>query len=208
MYHTLHLKSILYSTEVLQWRGSILVNLLKAAASDPTSCENSRGIALADFHGKVHHKGLRDQLTPCLLNQALETQFGGLPGRGTDVASHVVRALIHDAVLNHKCLAILFADLSAAFYTVIRQLVSNIRLDDLQLSRLFARLKIPPEAIEELRAKVAEKDALSKAGVSDHARHLIADIGTNTYFHTGGAQHHLQQPHRHSGWRPVGRPGF
>ena len=143
IFHSLHFKCVVYASEPLQWRGSLLVNLLKAAAGDAMECSNSRGIALADFQGKVHHRGIRNHLLPTLLDKAMTTQFGGLPGRGTDVATHIIRALIHDAVLNKRCVAVIFADISAAFYSVIRQLVANVGFSDDQLVALRRRLKSP-----------------------------------------------------------------
>ena len=83
---------------------------------------------------KLITKNISKKLMPCLMEQAIATQYGGLPGRGTDVATHIIGALLHYANLHSKNVANIFADIKSAFYSVIRQLVFNITLDDTQLT--------------------------------------------------------------------------
>ena len=55
----------------------------------PTSVENSRGVALSSSLGKAHAKWLRAELTKFFEAGAFESQLGGRPSKSIDMASHI-----------------------------------------------------------------------------------------------------------------------
>ena len=93
------------------------------ARAPPALTSNSRDISLADTTAKDFHSFLRTIFIGHVEEAALDTQCGGLGGRGTDHAMHVSRAHWHRL---HSCRiagAQLLLDLSAAFASVVRELL-------------------------------------------------------------------------------------
>ncbi|OLP82176.1 Protein MEMO1 [Symbiodinium microadriaticum] len=74
--------------------------------------------------------------------------------------------------------AVVFFDLKAEFYQVLRQSRS--------LFRLFHQLKVPPSTLEELKTPLTNVTLLERAGVSKHKHALIADLFDGTYFKLSG----------------------
>ena len=77
--------------EPLAWRGAYLVELYKGKGPID-HCGSFRDIHLKDRTAKVYHSMLRDQLSGAYTATTLDSQCGGIAGRGTDVASHLCRA--------------------------------------------------------------------------------------------------------------------
>ena len=75
---------------------------------------------------KIHHAFLRGRLLEATKQMLNEFQYGGLPGRGTDLASLQLRSMMSVAKSRNRSLLILFADLKPAFYTIARALLTKI----------------------------------------------------------------------------------
>ena len=86
-------------------------------------CDNSRGILLEDHSGKALKGIIKSCIDPAYESHMPQSQFGAVRGRGTDMASHIVRSAIDAAKLLHLSLFVLFVDLVKAFDKIIRQLV-------------------------------------------------------------------------------------
>ena len=54
-------------------------------------CDSFRGILVADASGKSFHRHIRKQLLDAYNRFAHQAQCGGIQGRATDFANHVVR---------------------------------------------------------------------------------------------------------------------
>ena len=137
-------------------------------------CDNSRGILLVDCMGKTLRKTVRQ----CLVGDAgqyfHETQQGGLPGRGTDLAAHSLRLFIEAAFHHKRSAGVLFVDLVSAFYTVVRELCMTLSTSDEDIAKLFSTLGLPPSAMHELAQKLQEMPILDEAGVDPHLRAIVS----------------------------------
>jgi len=103
-----------------EWRGSRMVTVKKKPAL-PMSRKNSRGVALESHQGKAYGKILRNQVAPQLTLAAFGTQFGGIPGKSVEFASHIVHLFAQRGKHKGRATVELFIDLVAAFYRVLSE---------------------------------------------------------------------------------------
>ena len=90
---------------------------------DKRVTKNSRGLLIQPFAGKVHGTMLKDDLEDPYVAPVSRYQFGAVKRRGSDLAS-TMAALFADCMRSTgKNFALLFVDLTAAFDTVVRELI-------------------------------------------------------------------------------------
>ena len=90
---------------------------------DPMITDSSRGILLADHSGKALAGMVKEKIDPEYVVKMPSTQFGAVPKRGADQASHIVRSAADAAAMWNFSIVVLFLDLVKAFDRVIRELV-------------------------------------------------------------------------------------
>ena len=88
-------------------------------------CNDHREIAVSSVPGKLLHRWRRALVMPGLMDIASETQCGGLAGRATDVASHLLRQTVEHHRARKRSTIIVFVDVIAAFYNVVRSLITD-----------------------------------------------------------------------------------
>eukprot|EP00969_Alexandrium_andersonii_P166530 7358720-Alexandrium_andersonii.AAC.1 len=105
--------------EPVAWRGGLMHPIYKGQA-DPGDCEAYRAVALEDTSAKINHRIGRALAFKPYSRFAQDTQYGGLPAKGSDMAAQTVRLFLQHA--HHKALSagVLFMDLKNAFYSVQR----------------------------------------------------------------------------------------
>ena len=84
-------------------------------------------------------------------------QFGGLPGRGTTQAAHLLRTARQVARMRSQAFGVIFVDVVQAFYRSIRELLFQDRLDDEHVARLVAASGLPPSAMAALAAQIRQR---------------------------------------------------
>ena len=113
-------KVIAHVHEPTSWRGGKLIPLYKGKGlpSDPSSF---RSIFVSDFTAKLYHACLRRPLERAWTASLHSMQFGGRAGCGVDLAHHFLQ--MHQCWARHAKTpaAIVFFDMKAAFYSVLRQ---------------------------------------------------------------------------------------
>ena len=133
--------------EPVQWRGGNMVFFPKKDSSNH-SCDAQREIAVSSVPGKLLHRWRRALGMPGFLDIAAETQCGCLAGRATDVASHLLRQTVEHHKARKRFTIVVFVDVIAAFYNVVRSLVTDISpllqdarvMDDHVLNSVTAQL--------------------------------------------------------------------
>ena len=105
-----------------QWRGGRSQNVWKKKA-DPEIMDNHRTLLLADHASKGLTGMIKAALDEPYITHQPDCQYGARPGRGTDMASHLIQSLINYAALASWSLLVLFVDLTKAFDLVVRQLL-------------------------------------------------------------------------------------
>ena len=192
-------KSSLRALEPVAFRGGDLFLLAKRAAN-VLGCDGYRSILISSVLGKVYHRCVRQQLLPSFDDTRSPFHGGAIPGQGIDLISLAAKTFFQACNVQGCHGAIIFVDLKAAFYQVVRQLLVDTGDQEGNLRVLFQHLQLPPSAAKELRDKLAGIPILATAGVSAHTRALVRDMFRGTYFRLSGCAE-LTLTHRGS------RPG-
>ncbi|CAE7759893.1 unnamed protein product, partial [Symbiodinium necroappetens] len=175
------LKASLRAVEPVVFRGGELF-LLAKRASALLGCDGYRSILVSSVPGKVYHRCLRHQILPAFVSQKAVYQGGIQPGQGIELISLVAKTFFGHANAQGQVAALIFFDLKAAFYQVLRQTLVGTCDSDVALRRLFHALHIPPTALKELKQHLECASLLADAGVSSHSQALITDLFEGTYF--------------------------
>ncbi len=183
--HPLTTKVFLRLEEPITHKGGMLKDIYKGKGP-MSSCSSSRGIMLEDVVPKVHHKAVRRAIQPHYEHFAPQSQCAAVDHRGTDMAAQHVREFQKFAKRTQLSAAILFVDVQNAFYTVLRELVTELPTSDDDVARLICAVGLPPEAMHELANYLAQPSLLEQAGVDEHLQALVADTFSATWFSTEG----------------------
>ncbi|CAK0793314.1 unnamed protein product, partial [Prorocentrum cordatum] len=94
---------------------------LHKGKSDRMTAEMYRSIMLNSDVIKHHHAFLRAAMSDCIEMLMVDSQTGGIKGRCVGMASQMVRVFRHIAKARKFIAIVLFVDLVAAFYSLLRQ---------------------------------------------------------------------------------------
>ena len=150
VYYPLVLKSYLRIAPPLQWKGGMICDLFKNKGS-PSLISSYRDILLADDDGKGAQRLLRKTLVPLAHKLCVSTQFGGGLNGGETAIAHLYLRLIVDFIINNKTSgAIIFADVTSAFATLLRRIVFDIDQGDEQWLRKLSSSGFTNEDIDSI----------------------------------------------------------
>jgi len=189
-------KAAAAAREPLLWKGGTLIPLWKGKES-PDLPSAYRSIFVSNYSTKLYHQFVRQHLVAIWERKADQLQCGGRKGVGVDVAHHVIQCQKAWTTANAIPSAILYIDLRAAFYTVIRQTFTSLPCKNQAFMQAMETLGIPLQDIAELLA-AAETECVTQ-GLSNHLQKMLHDMMTNTFFTIPG----LNDPcHTTRGTRP------
>ena len=176
------LKSCLRVQEPITFRGGELFCLAKKAGHALT-CEAYRSILVSSVPGKLYHRCLRDSLKPLLLSTQPAFQAGVASGQGIEGPALAIKSFF--ALCGGKRIpaSLAFFALQAAFYQVLRQALVPSTEDDTELLRVLHCLRLPPQAIHELKDKLTQAALLPTLG---HAVAVVQDLFRGTWFRLSG----------------------
>ena len=167
------------AAEPLLWKGGTLVPLWKGKES-PNLPHAYRSIFVSNYSTKLYHQFVRQHLVALWEPQADHLQCGGRKGIGVDLAHMVVQCQQSWAASHALPSAILFIDLRAAFYTVIRQSFTNMPSRNQAFMEAMSKLGFSqPEVAQLLR--FAEQESVTD-GLPNHLQRILHDMMTNTFF--------------------------
>ena len=130
----IYIKSHIRMTEPVQYRGCRLVAMLKKLGQ-AVQAAHFRSIALFDATAKFYHRLHRSKLVGELQDSNLPLLQGCVPGSGPTALTHLLNTHLGIARHRKEAAAILFLDLRAAYYRLIRQAVTGeITTDHLEAS--------------------------------------------------------------------------
>ena len=176
----LHVKATLAIREPLQWKAGLAVDLFKGKG-DLRQMESYRSILLNNHFAKHHHKFLRGRLVAAAGATLEATQFGGLPGKGVDLASLLLSSTL--SVIKRKSLTSLslFIDVKAAYYSVLRQVLLPMPTSSADLDDLLESVEIPI-ALVPLVEHLLANPCLLASYTSAHLLAVLADVHQDTHF--------------------------
>ena len=149
-------------------------------------CSTHRGVLVSDLSGKIYHKHLRSTLMRTFGSYQLDTQFGGLAGKSTDLATHVSRTFVAWSRHNQISSAQLFTDIIGAFDSVVRQILTHSCGSLEGLLKEMSLLKMPAEDLRELAEHIWQNTAFDDAGVDRHLSTVVEDVYTSTWLTEDG----------------------
>ena len=167
--------------EPLSWKGGLLVPLFKGKGS-PKEAASYRSIFISDVCGKIHHSHVRKALVDTWNVHDDLIQQGGRKGYSTDIAHHLLHGYFAWARSQTVSCAMLFVD--AAFYTVVRSMLSDQPLHDDLLCHAMQVLGIRPHDWHEILRCIRPDNATS--GMDDHAHRMMIDMFSGTHFQMKG----------------------
>ena len=110
-------KTTLSLCEPVAFKGGSLLVLAKRAGA-ATQRGDFRSILVERAPAKLYHKALRNRLVPALVSH--ELQCGATPGSGIEALALLARTVQDCAVASHKRWGMVFYNLHATFYRVVR----------------------------------------------------------------------------------------
>ena len=114
-------------------------------------------------------------------------QCGGVPGLGTEFLVIAVSMLQERAKARGESIGLLYVDAIQAFYAVLRYLVAAHTESDEAVAYLFAHLKLPTSALDELRTIFAQGPCLNHSDINQATKWDIASTFSACHFTVRGS---------------------
>ena len=175
------LKMLVRSTEPVTFKGAELLTIPKGKGS-PAACSSSRGIILQSVFAKMLHRATRGLMTGKYEECALKMQLGGRKGLSALFGSLSARAFLSYCKWHGYSAALIFFDISAAFYSVLRELVTGSENEEFSLDRISQGLHLEQGDLQALEALVREEPLLTGEGAGGFLRQLTLELHAATWF--------------------------
>ena len=127
----------------IAWRGGVMATVPKSGPQD--LCESWRGVLTASTMGKSYAKKLRGELLPYLEPRAHGSQYGGLPARNTEMATHHARTIMLKAKRDRQACAALFMDVKNAFPSLAHVMVFGEQNLESRIAKVDSLVQELPE---------------------------------------------------------------
>ena len=191
-------KLCLFGHEALMHKGGLLVQAYKGKG-DPKQCSSFRSLLISSHIGKAVHRTLRTHQADVFESFLQAQQLGGRRAMPVTYGLHLTRAYMRQAKeQGHSC-AVILLDLKEAFYRILRPLCMDGPLTDEMLARLMHTLKMPEDALHELRKIIEEPHALREAGLPEMEQRSVRAVHLQTHF---WMKHQTDVVQTHHGTRP------
>ena len=176
----LTLKACLQISVPVQAKGGHIVELYKGKGAR-LECDSYRDITLGHVMSKPLAACMRDKAHGTFAKKALDTQFGALRHRGTEMAALCMRAAFDFATATRRSCAGIFVDVEKAYARLCRAIAfPPPESDEILASRLCAA-GLSHEAVFAVLAKARTQSAWSEAGESRHLRAMMEEMHTHTW---------------------------
>lgn len=167
--------------EPLMYKGGRLATLFKHKGS-ATEATNHRAILISSTVGKTIHGVFRDRTVPYVRKGASELQFSAHQGALVSIAAHMVRLHQNWSKVSHRCDFTIFVDIASAYYTLLRQLTTEVEMTDENILALLARLGYKDCHIDAVVRKLEEPTAMESLEVPPHLRAILGEFHSHTWF--------------------------
>ena len=181
------MKMIIHGHEPLEFKGGRLTMAYKGRGPHDV-CSSYRSLLVSNHFGKAIHRAIRLQHAEVYEKFLQAQQTGGRRGVPVQLPLHQARAFVRQARAKRHSSAILYLDLTEAFYRILREIPIGGIVTDEFLSYLMARLNLHSDSLHELHAILAEPPALQQAGMSEMNRRCMQAIHTSTFFWLEGQE--------------------
>ena len=181
------LKLALHGQESLAHKGGTLCPIWKSKGPKD-DCTAYRSILVSSFIGKSLHRSLRQRQCTLFEKFLQKEQLGGRPKVPVTLGVHLGRAFMRARKQQGHNIAMLYLDLTEAFYRILRQLVVGGPTSDELIMHVGQRLGMSTDLMQDLHNLLDEPSALEAANLPIHMRNAIRAIHLDTFFTVRGQQ--------------------
>ena len=175
------LKAAIRGQGVVEWAGGWLVPLFKGRGS-PHAMTGYRAILLEPTISRAVSRAWRPRLILGLEKAVTPMQWGGRPGLSIEALHLHVQLWKRRAAAEKQSLAIVFLDIKAAFYSVIKQMVAGEAQGMKNIQTVFQKMNLPKEMYQSFLQQTQGVNLVEQAtGSALTARHL-ASMLSHTWF--------------------------
>ncbi len=179
-------KMVFQMNEPLQSKGGVMIAAYKGGRHD--LIDNYRGLLLSSHTGKALRRTIRQRLQEHYARTAPPLHVSIKLGGCVSHASHALRAYQSIAHQKGWSVGVLFLDVKAAYYRVVRQLAATLSNSDEDISRVLRYFELPPEHLQDLLSELHHGSECRASEVPPHLEGLVAELLSGTWFMTGTKQ--------------------
>ena len=194
------LKAVLRSNEAVGLKGGILHRIAKPSAVANTTA-GYRGILVQSCLSKVLHRAARHMAVSHWEAHRLPLQIGGRKGCPASFGHFCSRAFLAMAKAQGRSAAILFVDIAAAYYGVVREAILGPCASGRPLHDLVERLGLSEADLQHLAFLVEQEPVLRQQGAAELFTEVANELHRNTWFVLAGDTCVVET---HRGTRPGG----
>ena len=185
--YPLLLKTLLHGQEPLEHKGGQVVPIWKKKLSQKR-CEGYRSILISSHIGKGIHRTLRLHQSSIYEAYLCRQQIGGQRKAPVNLGVHLVRSYLRFHSAHRRPVALIFLDISEAFYRVVRPLAIDGSFSDDSVAAIGQRLGLPASLLEDIRRHLREPCAVQRACLPDHLRRALRALHQDTFWRIGPQQ--------------------
>ncbi|OLP88180.1 hypothetical protein AK812_SmicGene30510 [Symbiodinium microadriaticum] len=182
LFYPVLLRSLAYLSEPVGMKGGSLFRIPKPGAPDPTACTAQRAILVQSVLEKVLHKAVRGMTVQALDACAPPLLFGGRKGLSYQLGFFCTRAFLDFSRRKQMASAILFLDISSAYYSVVRELLVGGQLSGASVEELAASLSLSKDDLQFMQSLLADEPVLSGEGSQMLLPALTREMHCGTWF--------------------------
>eukprot|EP00435_Cladocopium_sp_Y103_P073809 s386_g45.t1 len=182
--YTVMLKAALFGQEAIEHKGGKLAVAWKQKG-DVRECKAHRSLLVSSHLGKTVHRALRQKYNGIYNAYMQRQQLGGRPHMPVGIPLHMTRAFLR---WKHRCkqpAALVFLDLTEAFYRTLRPLAVGGDMSDHCIAQMCQRLRLSPDDMHELHSLLAQPSALQEALAPVHVQRMLQAFHRDTWFQLG-----------------------
>ena len=179
-YHSLLVKIFTQASEPLQMKGGTLIYAHKSG--ERSNPENYRGLLLSSHIGKSLRRAFRQQLVPCYQQWASDTHFSIKLGGNVCQASHALRLFLGASAKRQQSTGVLFLDIKAAYYRVVRQLTTRRGNQADSIARMMQYFDLGETDQQSLFQKIAERAHAGEEELDRQREILLEEMLSSTWF--------------------------
>ena len=182
--------------EPLQMKGGILIHAFKGGS--PTDPGDHRSLLLSSHLGKAIRRVFRQQIIVPYAASAPETFFSIWAGGNVSHASQALKLYCGGAAAQGDSIGVLFLDVKAAYYRVIRQLVVGSG-GSTSLERVMQHFDLGATDLQELLEEAHGEPEGKLSNLTQHQELMLEELLSSTWF---TAQHRSTVYESLAGSRP------
>ncbi|CAE7654063.1 GTPBP4, partial [Symbiodinium pilosum] len=181
--YSLALKTAVTGAEPLRWRGGLVTALYKGKGS-LSDVGAFRSTLVSEVLAKRYHSWVRKRLEPWLASVAHSMQQGPIGHHSTPEMSLMVRTVQMHMRERGVPLGCLFVDISAAFYSVLREFLLPAQADVGALLALCGKLGFSTDTTRDVISALASQD---EPCLNQVWQRRVADVLSHTWFQVTGS---------------------